>query len=122
MRTIASLLLAVVSSAAVCIPAHCQTIYSDAGAPRTTLQLSETELTWARYWEEHRIQDGLTKPIRWCWHRGPEQIWSKTGLPIFRSYCAFGKWSERTGFTAGLSATGAAANVGTTAIVGAKKF
>lgn len=105
MRTIVGLLLAcsvaVVSSSPA---AHCETLYVDAGAERTPVR---DELTWAAYWDEHPKQEKLTRPVRWVWHRGPEQVWSVTGLPAFRSFCSFGKWSDQTGFTKAVSAVGA---------------
>lgn len=79
-------------------------------------------MTWAEYWDEHPIQSKVSKPVRWVWHRGPEQVWSVTGLPAFRSFCAFGKWSHQSGLTQGVSAVGAAGSVATPFVAGFKKL
>lgn len=79
-------------------------------------------LTWAEYWDEHPYQEKGTRPVRWVWHHGPEQAWAVTGLPVFRSFCAFGKWSHQSGLTQGVAAVGAAGSVATPFVAGFKKF
>lgn len=94
--------------------AYCNTLYENAGAEL----VSTEDLSWSGYWFDHPIQEKTTRPIRWVWHHGPEQVWAVTGLPAFRTFCAFGKWSEHTGLTQGAAALGAAGSIATPFVAG----